>query len=64
MPIPASWHCQRCVAARIEASTLGMDIRYVVTSLTEGSAEHIYDTLYCAHGQAENLIKLHSAGDG
>ena len=59
-----SWNCQRRVAARIEASTLGMDIRYVVTSLTEGSAEHIYDTLYCAHGQAENLIKLHSAGDG
>jgi len=43
----------------VEASTLGMDIRYVVTSLTEGSAEHIYDTLYCARGQAENLIKLH-----
>jgi hypothetical protein len=36
-----------------------MDIRYVVTSLTEGSAEHIYDTLYCARGQAENLIKRH-----
>ena len=26
-----------------------------------GSAEHIYDTLYCARGQAENLIKLHKA---
>jgi hypothetical protein len=36
-----------------------MDIRYVVTSLTEGSPEHIYDTLYCARGQAENLIKRH-----
>uniref|UniRef100_UPI0035C750A9 transposase n=2 Tax=Pseudomonadota TaxID=1224 RepID=UPI0035C750A9 len=35
------------------------DIRYVVTSLTQGSAEHIYDTLYCARGQAENLIKRH-----
>jgi hypothetical protein len=52
-----SWKCQRRVVARIEASTLGMDIRYVVTSLTEGSAEHIYDTLYCARGKAENLIK-------
>lgn len=56
-----SWNCQRRVVARIEASTLGMDIRYVVTSLTEGSAEHIYDTLYCARGQAENLIKRHKA---
>ena len=56
-----SWKCQRRVVARIEASTLGMDIRYVVTSLTEGSAEHIYDTLYCARGQTERLIKRHKA---
>ena len=56
-----SWNCERRVVARIEASTLGMDIRYVVTSLEEGSAEHIYDTLYCARGQAENLIKLHKS---
>jgi hypothetical protein len=27
----------------------------------DGSAEHIYETLYCARGQAENLIKLHKA---
>src|SRR3546814_1488181 len=38
-----------------------MDIRYVVTSLATGSAEHIYDTLYCARGQAENLIKRHKS---
>ncbi len=51
----------RRVVARIEASSLGLDIRFVVTSLAEGSAERIYDTLYCARGQAENLIKLHKA---
>ncbi len=49
------------VVARIEASTLGLDIRFVVTSLKDGSAERIYDALYCARGQAENLIKLHKA---
>lgn len=38
-----------------------MAIRYVVTSLTEGSAEHIYYALYCARGQAENLIKRHKS---
>ena len=54
-----SWHRERRVAARIEASTLGLDIRYVVTNLSHGSAEWLYDTLYCARGQAENLIKLH-----
>jgi len=55
-----SWGAtDRRVVARIEATTLGLDIRFVVTSLKRGSAEHIYDTLYCARGQAENLIKLH-----
>jgi hypothetical protein len=54
-----SWRCQRRVAARIEATTKGLDIRYVVTNIAGGSAEWLYDTLYCARGQAENLIKLH-----
>ena len=38
---------------------LGLDIRFVVTNLECGSPEWIYDSLYCARGQAENLIKLH-----
>ncbi len=56
-----SWNKQRRACARIEATTQGLDIRFVVTSLETGSAEHIYQTLYCARGQAENLIKLHKA---
>ena len=28
---------------------------------THGSAEWLYDSLYCARGQAENLIKLHES---
>jgi hypothetical protein len=54
-----SWKCTRRVVARIEASTKGLDIRYVVTNLSGGTAEWLYDTMYCARGQAENLIKLH-----
>ena len=38
---------------------MGMDIRYVVTSLTKPAAEDIYEVHYCARGNAENLIKLH-----
>ena len=53
-----SWNRQRAVVARLEATTLGFDIRYVVTSLT-GSPEHLYETVYCARGNAENFIKLH-----
>jgi hypothetical protein len=56
-----SWNTDRRVCARIEATTKGLDIRFLVTSIETGSAEHIYQTLYCARGQAENLIKLHKA---
>ena len=56
-----SWKCQRRVSARIEASCNGLDIRYVVTNIQRGSAERLYDTLYCERGQAENLIKLHKS---
>jgi hypothetical protein len=54
-----SWKCDRRVAARIEATAKGLDIRYVVTNLSGGTAEWLYATMYCARGQAENLIKLH-----
>jgi len=54
-----SWSRERRAVARIEATTLGLDIRFVVTNLEYGSPEWIYDSLYCARGQAENLIKLH-----
>ena len=64
-----SWAKKRRVVARIEASASqeddmlrrGLDIRYVVTSLKNGDAEHIYATVYCARGQVENLIKQHKA---
>jgi Transposase DDE domain group 1 len=56
-----SWNTDRRTRARIEAANKGLDIRFVVTSIETGSAEHIYETLYCARGQTENLIKLHKA---
>jgi len=56
-----SWNRERRAVARIEATRLGLDIRFVVTNVARGSAEWVYDSLYCARGQAENLIKLHKA---
>jgi len=53
-----SWTRERRVVARIEATTRGLDVRYVVTTLKD-AAERLYETVYCARGQAENLIKLH-----
>jgi hypothetical protein len=53
-----SWHRQRHVVARLEASPRGFDARYIVTSL-EAEDRHLYEDIYCRRGQAENLIKLH-----
>jgi len=65
-----SWKRPRKVLARLECSLQPvagedslrqeLDIRYVVTSL-EGSAQHLYENVYCQRGQMENLIKLHKA---
>jgi hypothetical protein len=55
-----SWDKERRVVARIEATPKGLDVRYVVTSLRAG-AMYLYQTLYCARGNAENFIKLHKS---
>src|SRR5712675_1697535 len=55
-----SWDKERRFVARIEVTPKGLDVRYVVTSLKAG-ARHLYETLYCARGNAENFIKLHKS---
>jgi hypothetical protein len=54
-----SWSRARRVVARIEVTRKGADIRYVVTNIRGGRARHLYEKVYCARGQAENLIKRH-----
>ena len=56
-----SWTRSRRVVARIEATRLGCDHRYVVTNIKTGTDEWLYDSLYCVRGQAENLIKFHKS---
>ena len=41
---------------RLEYGALGNNPRFVVTNL-DGQAAHLYDTLYCHRGEAENRIK-------
>jgi hypothetical protein len=50
---PGAFQARQC--ARRE----NLDCRAAVTSITGSSAQWLYDSLYCARGQAENLIKLH-----
>jgi len=53
-----SWRRERRVVARIEASQRGSDTRFVVTNLAD-KPKRLYERVYCARGQMENLIKAH-----
>jgi hypothetical protein len=53
-----TWPVERQVIARGEASPQGSDSRFVVTNLA-GAPRWLYEEVYCARGQAENLIKAH-----
>ena len=57
MPLK-SWKIERRVIARIEAGPQGVDRRFIVTNLP-GLPRTLYEKVYCARGQAENLIKAH-----
>jgi ERCC4-type nuclease len=50
------WSRSRKLVARLEASALGTDVRFIVTSL-EGRGKTLYEKVFCARGNAENLIK-------
>jgi hypothetical protein len=53
-----SWKVERRVIARVEAGPQGTDSRFIVTNLA-GLPKALYEKVYCARGQAENLIKAH-----
>jgi len=54
-----TWSRPRRVVARIEATALGTDARFVVTDLDGVGAKVVYETLYCDRGNAELMIKEH-----
>ena len=51
-----SWDKERRIIARVEATSKGADVRFIVTNLP-GKARWLYEKAYCARGNAENLIK-------
>ncbi len=53
-----SWSRERKIVARVEATSKGCDIRFVVTNLP-GRAKVLYEKVYCARGRMENMIKDH-----
>jgi hypothetical protein len=50
------WGRSRKLVARVEATTIGTDVRFIVTNL-EGRGKTLYEKVFCARGHAENLIK-------
>jgi hypothetical protein len=62
----ASWSRVERIVARVEASDLGVDTRFIVTNLTMRNPRALYQNIYCRRGQAENHIKswkTHLAAD-
>jgi hypothetical protein len=50
------WSRSRKIIARVEATALGTDARFIVTNL-QGRGKTLYEKVFCARGAAENLIK-------
>jgi Transposase DDE domain group 1 len=50
------WSRSRKLVARVEATDLGSDARFIVTNL-QGRGKTLYEKVFCARGAVENLIK-------
>lgn len=49
---------ERRIAARVEATSRGADIRFIVTNLPS-RAKVLYEKIYCARNRMENMINDH-----
>lgn len=56
-----SWKKPRRIVAKVEVSSKGENIRFVVTNLQSCQPSFIYDTIYCARGRMEGFIKNHKS---
>lgn len=54
-----SWETSQKVVVKVEVSSLGTNIRYVVTNLVQIRAKELYEKGYCARGAMELRIKEH-----
>ena len=51
-----TWRYERRIIVKAEHSAKGKNPRFLVTNLP-GDSQRLYDKLYCARGEAENMIK-------
>jgi len=51
------WHHERRFIFRVEFTSTGPDVRFVVTNKKNGKPRELYEERYCKRGQCENWIK-------
>lgn len=54
-----SWDTPQKVVVKVEVSSMGTNIRYIVTNLVQIRAKELYEKGYCARGAMELRIKEH-----
>lgn len=54
-----SWELSQRVVVKVEANSMGTNIRYIVSSIQNIRAKTLYENAYCARGAAELRIKDH-----
>jgi len=54
-----SWETSQKVVVKVEVSSMGTNIRYIVTNLIQIRAKELYEKGYCARGAMELRIKEH-----
>lgn len=54
-----SWANPQKVVVKVEVTSMGTNIRYIVTNMTEYRAKGLYEKGYCARGAMELRIKEH-----
>lgn len=55
----STWEYPQRVIVKVEANTMGTNIRYIVTDMREYRTKHLYEKGYCARGNMELRIKDH-----
>ena len=54
-----SWETYQRVIVKVEVTSMGTNIRYIVTSITDFRTRDLYEKGYCARGSMELRIKDH-----
>ena len=54
-----SWEHSQRIVIKVEANSMGTNVRYITSNLKKVRAKALYETGYCARGSAELRIKEH-----